>query len=412
MIKIDDFLKISNYETSTNALINLIEQRLLQENMLIFWIKQGFLIENPLFNPFYAPDRQKPGPLNQKDYNDSIKSQRSSFLHLFKEGNTIFLDNNNEKVAFIKKKLQTTASIVKNCIKNNIVPFNMKSEPKCQIQINHYLPISYGKLMLPTFETPKILQYSKNQKKIIALGIPLATKKRVSFQEISLKKFLLDSLIVTVSKEERGKFIFILYIAYDEGDPTLDFHNDVFFKELQKFTAPYKSFLHVKLYRIPPIQRVATIWNILFVKAVQEGMHYFYQLNDDIQFITTNWATKLTSMLDSSDGYGVAGPSDLDNEWNCRVLTQGMVTIKHYQLFNELLYPTEFINWKSDRWLTQLYRRAKLTHCDLDIKIRNGNHKTRYDVCDLTSTWKNYLFEGRRILEVKRNLSNSSFYNN
>lgn len=367
------------------------------------WIKPGFVIEDSSFNPYYAPDRQKPGPLIPKEYNDAMQEQRSRFLSLFEDSNNTSFIYGKNVVAIIARNSIETKMKYKSSTNCSIVPFNSKSEPKCQIQINYGLPIFYGNFMLPTFET---IMIKNPKKKIIALGVPLATRKEETFKDVHLKKFLLNSLLKTITEKERKKFHIIIYIAYDEGDPSLDSPTNTittkfFLEELSRFVHPYRSFLTVKFYKIPPIQRVATIWNILYAKAVKEGMDYFYQLNDDIEFQTTSWATKLTEMLDKTNGYGVAGPSDQDNDWNCRVLTQAMVTAKHYSIFNGLLYPTEFINWKSDRWLTQLYRRYSLTHCSLDIKIRNGNHKTRYNVCDLTSTWKNYLFEGRTILDAK-----------
>ena len=68
-------------------------------------------------------------------------------------------------------------------------------------------------------------------------------------------------------------------------------------------------------------------------KAYDDGFDYFYQLNDDIEFVTKCWATQLVSSLRDSDRpyFGIAGPRDGNNDI---VMTQSFVHRTHLDVFD------------------------------------------------------------------------------
>lgn len=112
-------------------------------------------------------------------------------------------------------------------------------------------------------------------------------------------------------------------------------------------------------------------------KAYDDGFDYFYQLNDDIEFLTKCWATQLVSSLRDSDRpyFGIAGPRDGNNDI---VMTQSFVHRTHLDVFDGMYYPTVFKNWYSDNWANRVYGK-KNTHHKLDILVNNRqNLGTRY----------------------------------
>lgn len=76
----------------------------------------------------------------------------------------------------------------------------------------------------------------------------------------------------------------------------------------------------------------------MFAQSMHDHCHYYYQLNDDLEFVTSGWATFLTNQLLQNDDFGVAAPND--PVWNCTVLTQAIVSRKHWELFG-WFYPPE-----------------------------------------------------------------------
>ena len=151
---------------------------------------------------------------------------------------------------------------------------------------------------------------------------------------------------------------------------------------------------------MPNTHRVAMLWSMLFARAIRDGADYFFQVNDDLTLETPGWLTRYTGDLDLNGGFGVAGPYDPFNNINCEILTQAMVSRKHWDIFGTL-YPVALKDWKTDRWLTHVYNDDRAiggygnnTFCSLDHVARNGGAKTRYKHCEFLS-WVLYLEEGR-----------------
>lgn len=123
------------------------------------------------------------------------------------------------------------------------------------------------------------------------------------------------------------------------------------------------------------------LWNVAFRAALDEGYEYFYQVNDDITFITPDWTDQMVNLLRSSplhENLGVVGPKDPQHP---TVFTQAFVHRTHYDIFG-YLYPPTFKNWYSDDWLTVVYKKSNSAF-RTDIQLRNSNPKgTRYHYCN------------------------------
>jgi hypothetical protein len=115
------------------------------------------------------------------------------------------------------------------------------------------------------------------------------------------------------------------------------------------------------------------VWNKLYEKAYQDGCQYFYQLGDDIIFMTTNWLDHFVEKLRKSpmgENVGVVGPIDINIRTEAK-LTQAFVGRKHYEIFG-YLYPEVFKNWYSDNWITMVYQSKFNGYCQ-EVLIRNGS---------------------------------------
>lgn len=239
-------------------------------------------------------------------------------------------------------------------------------------------------------ETEDYLELSKlNQSKLkkLAIGVPTTSKGFIFKNEPHvLLTALIPSISFTLTKKEISEFQIVVFIAFDKGD--LYFENETRRQELKTdMRTILPKELNVFFMRLKPLQRIAMTWNMIFFyarKLVQ--FDYFYQVNDDLTLLTVGWLSKFRRYLDNNGGIGVIGPSDSFNGFKCSLLTQSFVTKKHFEFFLGLLYPLEFRDWKSDRWLSFVYG-PNATFCDERIQARNGAKKTRYKSC-VYGEWK------------------------
>jgi hypothetical protein len=92
-------------------------------------------------------------------------------------------------------------------------------------------------------------------------------------------------------------------------------------------------------------------------QAFDDDCHYFYQLNDDIRFITPHWTHKFVTALRLNPVFrdlGVTGPTDVERRF---YLTQSFVSRVHLSIFGtDGFYPHVFKNWYSDNWISDVYR--------------------------------------------------------
>lgn len=91
------------------------------------------------------------------------------------------------------------------------------------------------------------------------------------------------------------------------------------------------------------------IINVLFKKAYDDNYDYFYQCNNNIQFITEKW---IVDSIDSLKNKNDIGMSCLNN--TNQNLTQIMVSRKHYDIFG-FFFPEsiESIYWNN--WISSIY---------------------------------------------------------
>lgn len=275
-------------------------------------------------------------------------------------------------------------------------PLAPKSTAQCFVDVREDSVINQALVGHLDQTTPKehiALRFKNPDIKKLALALPTTSKGMREGEDPVFLTALLPSLIQTLSEAEWYRFNIVIYVGFDHGDMLFDdLERRRFVKEKATRMIGERPII-IKFLRLPNTHRVAMLWSMMFVKAMSEGADYFYQVNDDVTMVTPGWLTRFTSALDANGGFGVVGPFDTHNQLNCTVLTQAMVTRQHYDIFT-LFYPTDLRDWKTDRWLTNVYG-PENTFCWEAIKVRNGASPTRYQFCEFLS-WRIYLEAGRR----------------
>jgi hypothetical protein len=121
---------------------------------------------------------------------------------------------------------------------------------------------------------------------------------------------------------------------------------------------------------------VVSMWNFLCKEAYNDETNdYFIQLGDDIYFNKHGWVENCINMLQKNGDFGMTGPVNTNGEKT--ILTQSMVSRKHYDLFG-FYYPPEFKNWFSDTWMNKIYE-PEYVYKDKEYTCINLGGNPRYD---------------------------------
>jgi hypothetical protein len=209
----------------------------------------------------------------------------------------------------------------------------------------------------------------------VSLLIPSTTKRRnwknikeTYLYTITLKSFL-TTYDLTINDEE---IHYKIFIGYD--------HDDIIYckeEERNVIRQFMKIMKQVEIEFIPMnVEKghVTEIWNQLYKKAYSEGYQYFYQAGDDIEYKTKGWICECIQSLQQNNDIGISGPFN----GHPYLLTQAMISRKHYDIFG-FLFPPEIKNWYCDDWINQIYApnyRVPL----LQYKCLNIGGEPRYDI--------------------------------
>jgi len=189
----------------------------------------------------------------------------------------------------------------------------------------------------------------------VAFLVPSTTRKRPwrKMEDTYLYKIFGQSFIRTVSDDIE----YTIYINIDANDPIYE-----------KATIKFISDGHIsKGY-------LTQMWNYLFRLAYKDGNDYFYQCGDDIMFQNIDWLSECIKQLKKQKDIGVCGPI---NPPNYRILTQTLVSRKHWEIFG-FYFPPQIKNWWCDDWINCVYlphNATKMKH----LIAENKGGEPRYE---------------------------------
>jgi hypothetical protein len=227
------------------------------------------------------------------------------------------------------------------------------------------------------------LSKSKNKPIHIAIGFPSTTKgnKKPTIDNIPLMKTMLPSLLQSIDQND-DRYLYILYMAFDESDAF--YSRPEVQRQLERQVMKRAEGYNIQFQMIKCVDShgwVSFLWNAVFQYAMDDGVDYFYQINDDIRFVTRQWTESFIGMLKNNPLYpnlGVTGPFD---KGNLNLFTQAFVSRVHYEIFG-YLYPYIFKNWFSDDWLSAVYNPIRSSFKIKKFIHNTQSYGTRYEICE------------------------------
>ena len=191
-----------------------------------------------------------------------------------------------------------------------------------------------------------------------------------SLGDTTLQNTLIPSIEKTISTSDRSKYDFRLYLAADHDDHFwLNNHNNI---RTPDWLSVHVGFYNVPEHKIP--------FNPMMRAAYNDGAEYMVRINDDSEFMTSDWVSKAVAKLASYDppNVGMIGPNC--REGNAKIMTHDMVHRTHLDIF-EHYYPDVFSAWWIDDWISKVYGPQRSTKMmDWTVKHHTHKHGTRYKV--------------------------------
>ena len=210
-----------------------------------------------------------------------------------------------------------------------------------------------------------------NRKPMIAICAATHSKSNwYSLNDTSLKTLLIPSIERTLSSFDRSKYNFRLYLSAD--------HDDIFWiKNQYNIKTPDWLPVYINFYDVPK-QKIP--FNPMMQMAYNDGAEYMIRINDDSEFISSDWLSKAINKLASYNppNVGTVGPNCL--EGNTNILTHDMVHRTHLDIF-ENYYPDVFSAWWVDDWISKVYGVNRTTKI-MNWRMKHHIHKhgIRYEV--------------------------------
>lgn len=203
--------------------------------------------------------------------------------------------------------------------------------------------------------------YNKHQMDIsntICILIPVTSRTHEHEWHQLSDSFFYQKPLLSLSqsiKQNKDPYQYKLFLGYDIGDPFFD--NQTTLKQLTSYVNQNLSNLSFTL-ETRAIQnkhkQPVTILNYLSNEAYYNGCDFMYHIDDDTEFITSNWAKPLVSALKNFKPpfFGVVGPTCY--EGNTAILTHDFVHRSHLDRFSTH-YPPELSSWWFDNWISEVY---------------------------------------------------------
>lgn len=202
----------------------------------------------------------------------------------------------------------------------------------------------------------------------VAFLIPSTTKNRPwkKIEETYLYTVFGESFLNTLSDD----IDYSIYINIDIDDPIYSKK-----EEKEKFERFIGEKAKIKWIDDGYVEKgfLTLMWNYLFEKALEDNNEYFYQCGDDIWFENKDWIKECIEKMKKQNNIGICGPI---NPPNYRILTQTLVSRKHYEIF-KCYFPIQIKNWWCDDWINYVYYPNYVTKLK-NLKAVNKGGEPRY----------------------------------
>ena len=225
----------------------------------------------------------------------------------------------------------------------------------------------------------------------VAFLIPITSKDR-NWTSIN-DTYLFNYTLKTFMETKNDNITYGFYIGFDKDDPF--FSNESMINQIKTRFDNIDIQLNITIYENIKRGHLTKMWNVLYKKAYDDNYDYFYQCGDDIEFKTNNWIVDSINILKNNNDMGVSGPNNV--EIYNPILTQAMVSRKHYEIFG-FLFPEQIENWYCDNWLSEVYYPNYFYKLNQHYSPNLGG-KERYDIQRDKTNYLIELNKGYKILE-------------
>ena len=283
---------------------------------------------------------------------------------------------------------------------------NQLSTDKVQNYVKRDIGLFENSIVTTTITTDTTIVSVRTESikpKIAACVCVKSTPKFKNLKDTALQKYLINSIIRTVTVEEQEKYTFELFIGLDEGEP--------FFTPERLSNLISADWLPINFSYYKKSQKHRIPFNELIRFAASDpSIEYFVRINDDTEFVTKKWVSIAIKELAKFDNIGVVGPDF--KQGNIDILTHDFVYRHHLRIFDGNYYSPYFDNWYIDDWITKVYAPDRMKKIkEWRVKHHVDYHGTRYTVN--TKLHKNLTHEIKagklKIEEYINNLSKQKF---
>ena len=227
------------------------------------------------------------------------------------------------------------------------------------------------------------------------------TSRGKKFKDVAGTPFVdvfFKTVLQTLVKSEEVGYDVAFYVGYDAGDEIWD--TDSARRDLPRLLQSqvdtyYKKSLmdgvramDLNANRHTPGVSIKTVKcqsksmveasNCVIGQVYQDGAEYWYRVNDDTQFVTSNWIKDFNAQLAAFDppNLGAVGPTC--RQGNTGIMTYDYVHRTHWEVF-QYQYPKVLQNWWCDDWITNVYG-SKRTKKLKTQEVKHLISGTRYQV--------------------------------
>lgn len=393
------------FSDDPSDILGFIRLNISSQSSILIWVEPGYILD-PLGDQIQEADRWMRASIYEDLYTQAQGKIVSAIKNLVLDSlnNVRFVEESGKMIA-----LASAASdnnwIDMDPTRLYLRKYETSDTFQCHLEGRAEMFTAWVNSQTPLQFDPKF------KERDIAIGVPVSSKGLSRIEESALLTTLVPSVIKTCTEQELNRLA--LFIGYDEGDPIFDNRET---RVIVENTCAKKGLSVIIWCPLPRIGRVAQLWNFLAARvfsvvsedvlsqdsSIKYKFKLFYQVNDDLEMISPGWVTAFSHrLLIEQNGVGVVGPADPHNSLACIVLTQAMVSWKHWEaMYSQFLYLPAFADWKSDRWLTHLYKKSTNANesehykCFEKIVAKNGAKATRYEHCDLPD-WTLWLERGK-----------------
>lgn len=236
----------------------------------------------------------------------------------------------------------------------------------------------------------------------VAFLVPI-TSNKCKWKSID-NSYLKNRLLLTFFKTASAEYKYKFYFGIDEGEKiyTPESIKQLFTELLEKFSDFKDVKYDITVYHNVENSHITRMWNILYEKAYKtDEFDYYYQGGDDTNFFNKGWLEEGITELKKMNDIGIVGPSVIQGGEVFRILTQVLISNKHYEIFG-FLFPEEIKNWWCDDWINEVYQPDNIKflkkHLCENISCKDPC-QARYTIKNVEKEHKLYVPRDRELVE-------------